>query len=272
MALTAQTETISYRAKADSLDSDSLASALSNRGMELHYGIVLQHPGKEALEPVGENNTGISWILTVLILLFVAVCLRYRKNTRYFAIMLQEVTEFRERHNAFSDTLRETSFIWLLNALWCGGAGILLYAILFPPHGGKLFDGTGIGNICICIGLAAAFTLFLTIAYTVVGNLFSDRYKTSSWVKSYLATQGLEGIIMFILALIALCVPGLVGTMVVLGAILFILAKILFIYKGFCIFFTEMTSWVLFLYYLCSLEIVPIVLTYAVAERLCGLS
>ena len=256
----------------DTLAVDSLgADTLHNRGMELHYGIVLERPKTEvAASEAGESNTGISWVLTILILLFVGVCLRYRQNTKYFSMLLAEVTEMRERHNAFNDTLRETSFIWLLNLLWCGSAGILLYAILFPPDGSMLFEGVKIGKLGICIGMAGAFTLFLTLAYAIVGNLFSDSFKASSWVKSYLSTQGLEGIIMFPIALVALCVPGLVSTMIVLGVIVFLLAKLLFIYKGFCIFFTEMTSWVLFLYYLCSLEIVPIVLTYVAASSLCG--
>ena len=259
---------------ADTLATDSLtADSLDMHGMELHYGIVLEPKEAAPTQPaVGETNTGISWILTLLILLFVAVCLRYRKNTRYFSILLAEVTEMRERHNAFNDTLRETSFVWLLNVLWCGSAGILLYSIISPPQGGMLFNEIKIGNLGICIGMAAAYTLFMAIAYIVVGNLFSDTFKASSWVKSYLSTQGLEGIIMFPIALIALCVPALVSTMIVLGIIVFLLAKILFIYKGFCIFFTEMTTWVLFLYYLCSLEIVPIVLTYVAVVGLCGQS
>ena len=260
----------------DTLSEDGVAAGVTDtvgtHGMELHYGIVLDRPSLKPETPVGGRSTGMSWILTVLILLFVAVCLRYRKNTKYFSILLAEVTEMRDRHNAFNDTLRETSFIWLLNVLWCGAAGILLYGILFPPHGGMLLEGMKIGNLGICIGMAGAFTLFLTAAYYIAGNLFSDPFKASSWVKSYLATQGLEGIILFPAALVALCVPALVGTMIVLGAIVFILAKLLFIYKGFCIFFTEITSWVLFLYYICSLEIVPIVLTYAAACSLCGLS
>ena len=269
MALTVQVDSSAAPAGPDSLALDSVLPGRD--GMELHYGIVMERPSYKAEAPVGSRSSGMSWILTVLILLFVAVCLRYRKNTKYFSILLAEITEMRVRHNAFNDTLRETSFVWLLNVLWCGSAGILLYGMLFPPGGGMLFEGVSVGNLGVCIGMAAAFTLFLTVAYYVVGFLFSDPFKASSWVKSYLSTQGLEGIIMFPIALVALCVPGLVSTMIVLGVIVFLAAKLLFIYKGFCIFFTEMSSWVLFLYYLCSLEIVPIVLTYAAARSLCGL-
>ena len=125
--------------------------------------------------------------------------------------------------------------------------------------------------MAICIGMAAAYTLFLTGAYAVVGNLFSDGSKASMWVKGYLSTQGLQTLLLFPVALVAICVPGIVGSMLVAGAIVFFFAKFLFIYKGFCIFFTQVASWVLFLYYLCSLEIVPVILTYVSARFLCGL-
>ena len=268
MAFTAQEE-IEIQQPADSVASDSV---LQQTGMELHYGIVMERPASETSRTSGRSNTGISWVLTTLILVFVVVCLRYRKNNRYFAILLSDVTERRERHNAFNDTVRETSFIWLLNILWCACAGILLYGYMFKGEGSLLADGLDMGKVGICIGMAGAYTLFLTMAYAVVGFLFSDSAKASAWVKSYLSTQGLESVILFPLALLGLCVPGLLGAMIFMGGLIFIIAKFLFIYKGFCIFFTESATWVLFLYYLCSLEIVPVVLTCVLAGHLCGVS
>ena len=268
MALIAQEEVV------DLPQQDSIAAAadtLSADGMQLQYGILIERPGAHRDHPLGEKSTGMSWVLTALILVFVIVCLRYRKNTRYFSILLNDITEMRERSNAFNDTLRETSFVWLLNILWCGSAGVLLYGLLYDSGAG-LFGDINVKSLGICIGMAAAYTLFLTVAYAVVGNLFSDGAKSSIWLKSYLSSQGLEAVALFPLALLGLCVPGLFGVMVIAGCIVFVLAKLLFIYKGFCIFFTEITSWVLFLYYLCSLEIVPIILTYVSASYFCGLS
>ena len=266
MALTAQEIII------ESLAADTVApDTLSDSGMHLAYGLSIDGP-VHIVAPMGDTpagETGLSWLFVALFAVFAAVCLRYRKNTRYFSLLLNDITEMRERHNAFDDTLRETSFVWLLNILWCGAAGILLYGLLYPPAAGILPGAADVGRMGVCIGMAAAYTLFLTLAYTVVGNVFSDGTKSSLWVKGYLSTQGLQAVMLFPIALFGLCMPSLMQPMIIAAFVVFILAKILFIYKGFCIFFSQTASWVLFLYYLCSLEIVPIVLTYVATSYLC---
>ena len=237
----------------------------------MKYGVVFEAPPQAGALEAPAADYGSSWILLGLLAVFVVAALRYRKNSRYLSVMMQEVTEVRERHNAFDDTVRETTFVWLLNILWCGVAGILLFGLLFPEPPLSLFPAQAVRQMGVCIGMAAAYTLFLTLAYAFVGNLFSDSPKAALWVKGYLASQGLLSISLFPVALLGLCLPGVMHSMVIIGIILFILAKILFIYKGFCIFFTHFASWVLFLYYLCSLEIVPLVLTYVSARYLCSL-
>ena len=245
---------------------DSLASTIPG----LTRGIRLTQPPEVPPVPLGEQSTGLSWVLTATLLLIVVACLRYRRNSRFFGVMLHDVLEVRERHNAFDDTLRETSFLWLLNLLWCGAAGVLLYSFINPA--GSLAGGAGMAApLGVCIGMAGAYTLFLTMAYPAVGALFSDGGKASLWLRGFLATQGLAAVALLPGAMLTLCLPGSTGAMLLAGAIIFILAKLLFIYKGFCIFFTEIASWVLFLYYLCSLEIIPVVLTYSGARYFCSM-
>ena len=248
---------------ADSV-ADSIASAAA-AGPRPHYGIVLERPALPEVRTTGEGSNALSWLFTALILIFVTACVRYRKNTRFFSLMIHDVVNVRERHNAFDDTLRETSFLWLLNLLWCGAAGVLLYGFVSPAP----LQGFSVGHIALCIALAAAYTIFLTIAYSAIGNIFSDSGKAAMWVKGYLSTQAMEAILLFPIALLLLCLPELSGPLLTAGLIIFIFAKILFIYKGFCIFFTHFASWVLFLYYLCSLEIVPVILTYVSARYIC---
>ena len=276
MALPAQQEEITL--VSDSLGITDSIAAVSGAGRDDNVriagnkGIIMQRPsGDESASLHNSADNRVSWMLTGLFLVFVVVCLRYRKNSRYFSILFRDVMEIRERHNAFDDTLRETSFLWLLNILWCGSAGILLYGVLYPPVAGTMFASLNLMRLLVCMGIATAYTVFMAVSYTVVGSLFANSAKASVWLKGYLSTQGLEAMIMFMVALIALCVPGISTTMLIVAAIIFIIAKILFIYKGFCIFFAEFASWVLFLYYLCSLEIVPIVLAYAGARFFCGM-
>ena len=269
MALPAQEEVI---LTADSLGAgaDSVESSLrGDAEFAPPKGIMLQPAAEEPIGTPGGGGNYISWILSGLFIIFVIVCLRYRKNSRYFSILLHDIMEVKERHNAFDDTLRETSFLWLLNLLWCGSAGVLLYGMLYPPDGGTLIGSIDVTRMLICMGIATGFTLFQSLSYALVGNVFSNRARASVWFKGHLSTQGLEAILLFLVALVSLCVPGICATMLVVGGIVFIMAKILFIYKGFCIFFADFSYWVLFLYYLCSLEIVPIVLAYTGARSLC---
>ncbi|MCH5214247.1 MAG: DUF4271 domain-containing protein [Muribaculaceae bacterium] len=225
--------------------------------------LVTPEPAEPAISPQSKSD-GFSWIVGALILVFAVVCVRIRRNSRYFALMLNDLTEVRERHNAFDDTLRETSFLWLLNLLWCGCAGVLLY-VAVSRSGGAVHAA----QIGICIGVAVVYTLFLTMAYGVVGSVFTSGARASEWVKGYLSSQALGAMVLFPAALLALCMPQWSTAMVVLGAIVYFLAKLLFIYKGFCIFFSQTASLVLFLYYLCSLEIVPVVLACSGAIYLC---
>ena len=258
---------------ADSIaDEPAVSDSLENEsGLSLNYGISLTPPVKEVPTYTERPSNAMSWIVLCLILVFVAACLRYRKNTRYFVAIFNDMMEVRERSHAFDGTVRESSFLLLLNLLWCISTGVLLYALVsrYAFHTPiEVWSSANVAGVGICMAVALGYTLFLIIAYGMVGNVFADGPKTSMWVKGFLASQAMDGIVMFPLAIIGLVVPSALGFLLILGAFAYFLAKIVFIYKGFCIFFSKSSSWVLFLYYLCSLEIVPLVVAYATASKL----
>ena len=107
--------------------------------------------------------------------------------------------------------------------------------------------------------------------YWLVGNVFTDARKTEMWVRGAAATNGAEAFLLFPLALLALTQPEWNPGVLILAGIVFILGKFLFIFKGFRIFFNQFSSWLLFLYYLCSLEIIPLLLTYGLTLTLCSM-
>ena len=90
------------------------------------------------------------------------------------------------------------------------------------------------------------------------------------WVNGYMATTGLSTLIFFPLSLLSIFYPSDAGIILIVALGGFIIAKLIFIWKGFRIFFKEITSWLLFLYYLCSLEIVPLILLFFSTYLLCG--
>ncbi len=259
---------------------DSVIRAKNDSAAREHasYGIVLQTPYLDetpAMAQTGKND-GMSWVFVGLAVLFCVICLRFKKNTRYIRALVYDLTQVRMRHNAFDDTVKETSFLLLLNLLWVCSAGVLLWKTVTitvpynPFYSFSIPDRPALG-IALCCGVSLAYVLIMTLAYTVVGNVFSDSRMTGMWVKGSLASQALEAAPMFILALLALCYSPATETILLVAAGVFVLGKIIFLYKGFRIFFNQISSWLLFLYYLCSLEIVPLILAYFAALQICAM-
>lgn len=135
----------------------------------------------------------------------------------------------------------------------------------------KIPDKPAMG-IAICSGVAAVYLLAMTIAYWVIGNVFAERRQTQMWVKGAAAAYGLETLVLFPVALLTLTYLAWNRTLLIIAAAVFVFGKIVFLYKGFRIFFTQISSWLLFLYYLCSLEIVPLILVYFGTVVLCIIS
>ncbi|MDE6391748.1 MAG: DUF4271 domain-containing protein [Muribaculaceae bacterium] len=261
----------------DSIAADSVTTAKALPG-EKKEGIILVNPASELL---GKEThlphihwSPMSWIYLALALLFCVVAIKFKGNSRYMKALMSDLTSTRIRPNAFDDTVRETSLLVLLNIMWVACAGVMLWKALTLTAGTLVHDSAALpdnpaAGIAICSGVAAVYLAVMTMAYWVIGNVFADRRQTQMWVKGAAAAYGLETFLLFPLALLILSYPAWSGTMLIISGIVFIFGKIVFLYKGFRIFFTQISSWLLFLYYLCSLEIVPLILTYVAAWSAC---
>lgn len=265
---------------ADSIPTDSVAAhttaVIEGEHMQ---GIVLINPAaayrdaEPAPEPAGWG-AGMSWIYLGIAVLFCIVGLKFKGSKRYLKALMTDLTDTRTRHNAFDDTVKETSLLVLLNVMWVASAGILLWVCvaltthISPGDSGRVMPQPARG-IAICMAVAAAYLVLMLLAYWIVGSVFSDRKLTRLWLKGASASMGLQTFMLFPLSLVALNYPKWDVPVLLIAAGVFVIGKIVFLYKGFRIFFTQISSWLLFLYYLCSLEIVPLILTYLGAVTLC---
>ncbi|MDE5790648.1 MAG: DUF4271 domain-containing protein [Muribaculaceae bacterium] len=253
----------------DSLLTDSVAEPV--------YGLIVENPVIREQEPARDpESLGMSIVWTVLVFLFCAVALKFKNNVKYLKAVMSDLTEVRVRQNAFDDTVKETSFLVLLNVLWVCACGILLWQTVMLDVGdvavGASFsipDRPSLG-IAICVGMMGGYALLIGIAYWVIGYVFTDRERAKMWLKGAGASQGLEVVFLLPLAALSICYEPWVPILLEIAAGVFILGKIIFIYKGFRIFFTQISSWMLFLYYLCSVEIVPLILTYLATLQMCS--
>ncbi|MDE6670133.1 MAG: DUF4271 domain-containing protein [Muribaculaceae bacterium] len=260
-------------------DSVAVTDTIAVPPGELNEGIILTPPPRIELKGEGGQTLGMSFILLGLFVIFATVCLRFKNNVRYLQVLWRDLIEIRMRHNVFDDTVRETSFLVLLNLLWCASAGVLLHSLVTLTWNNGLTAADSRPPLpewsplpmAICIGVATCYTLFMLGALWITGMVFTDRGRAALWVKGYSAAQGLLSFIFFPLALLCQSYPDEQMTFLYVAGGALAIAKLIFIWKGLRIFFNQFSSWVLFLYYLCSLEIVPLILTYIAAMLLCAL-
>lgn len=193
-------------------------------------------------------------VMCLIIGIFLIISANFRHYSTFLKNFAQDLWKVRGRQNVFNDhTVSETRVQASLTMLLCLCEGILVYS--------AISRAVSVGHIFAIIGLttvlAAVYYLWQIVAYRIVGYVFATEESTTQWVKGFKASQSLLGIALVLPALIVLFNPGTAGAMIFISLALYVTARIIFIFKGFRIFYDNYFSLVYFILYLCTLEIVP---------------
>lgn len=216
----------------------------------------------------------MSWVYIGLMAIFCTVCFCMHNSPRYWKAVLSDLVDIRERNNVFDETVRETTFLVLLNLLWVASAGVLLWNGIIQwvpksPADSLGISGNPAAGIGICAGICLLYCGVMLVAYWVSGSVFTDSRHAGMWVRGAAAANAVGAVVLFPLALLVQVRPEWTYILLIIAICTFIMGKIMFILKGFRIFFNQSSSWLLFLYYLCSLEIVPLLLTFVLTLHIC---
>lgn len=253
------------RAREDSIIrsvNDSLAHQKSGYGIVLHDPYYVATQKELSHNQMSDAQGGVSWLYALMAFLFCLICFKSKGNPKYFRHLFSNLNEVRIRHNMFDSTVRESSYMLILNVVWVVSAGIILWSL------SQILDGVTSGSpdlpllagVGICIGVTFAYKLLMLLGYEIAGNVFTDSRTTKEWVKGANSESALESVPLFAIALLTLIYPEWNLSLVWVSAVVIGVGKILFIFKGFRIFVNQFSSFLLFLYYLCILEIIPIIL------------
>lgn len=265
------------KAKEDSIvwvRNDSIARERSDFGLvlkdpyyieETEQGYIPSSSGDKA------NIDSMSWVYALFVLMFCLVAFKSHSTPKYIRQLWRNLTDTRVRHNVFNTTVRESSFMFILNAVWVICFGVILWGWVRARIPGAvnengLFPLYGVG---LCIAVATVYKLTMQLGYLISGNVFTDSRTTKDWVESDNSACALEGYILFPLAILSLIYTEHGNLLGIIGLGVVIVGKLLFIYKGLRIFLSHFASFLLFLYYLCSLEIIPLCLAIVGAVDLC---
>lgn len=216
------------------------------------------------------HDTG-SMAIFLLGILFVIIS--YRTGYKYIENFTHNIFSVRRRENVFDDrTVNETQIMSALIVNTCIMEGLLLfYGIsFFNPSFSAAMYASVFKYVAIFTGIAVAFFLLQLLMYGVLGFVFGNKTDTKIWLNGFRASQSLLGLLLLPCTAITLVYPDAVQSMLYCSMVLYISARVVFIVKGYRIFFGNLASTLYFILYLCSVEIVPPVLTYAGTILICN--
>lgn len=207
-----------------------------------------------------------SGVVCMLLVTFLLITLNFRHRSTFIKSFAQDLLSVRRRSNVFEDhTLSETGILLSLVILLCVSEGLLLFTAFHPS---VAFWGGVSGSVAVMMLLAGAFYLWQLGIYTVGGYVFADKVYGRQWVRGFNASQALLGLALAAPALAVTYRPGTWIWVAPLCIMLYLTSRIIFICKGFRIFYSNYFSLVYFIVYLCALEIVPLIVIVRVCRFL----
>ena len=226
--------------------------------------------GKEALlfNNTPLNDTGV---MGLVMLSFFFIAISFRGGYKYVADFVQHAFSVRRRQNAFEDhTMSESMMMISLVANTCLMEGLLLYLGLnhYLPNLGVIehvFKSVG----CLTVLCGVFFVTQLLLYYTLGFVFAHDHEETRLWLDGFNASQSILGLFLSPLVFIILLYPDTTTVLFHVSIALYFCARLVFVSKGFRIFFNNFSSYVYFILYLCTVEIVPVFLMLAGAIHLC---
>lgn len=210
-------------------------------------------------------NSGILCIVMAMILL---VVFNIRQYPKFFSATFHDLWSLKERNHLFDTrTVNETRAFGVCIILMCVCEALLALSAIslcavIPES--RLLVLTG-----VLAGIAAGYYLWQLVAYNFVGYVFYDRFSTSLWLRGFNASQTLLGALLLVPALAVLFYPAATELLLIASISIYFCVRFIFIYKGFRIFYKNFASLLYFILYLCSVEIIPLILLFNGTFSLC---
>lgn len=232
--------------------------------------IVALPEGKEAL-PFNNTPLNDTGCMGLVLLVFFFLAISFRSGYKYVSNFSHHMFSVRKRQNAFEDhTMSETQMMIALLSNTCLMVGLLLYVGInrFYPEfalSEHIFKSVGCLTLLFCV-----FILLQLVFYYLLGFVFAqDREDIRLWIDGFNSSQCILGLFLFPIAFITILYPTSSTFMLNCSIILYFCSRLVFISKGFRIFFNNLESCIYFILYLCTVEIVPVFIMCAGAIYLC---
>ena len=235
---------------------------------------VMEVPATSKAQPFSRSPMHDTPSMILLLAGLLAVALSYHTGYKYIEYFFHYMFSTRRRENLFEDhTVNETSILTALIANTCIVEGfIMYYAVrLLCPTLTATLESNVFPFIAIYCGIALAFYIIQWLVYKVLGYTFSDSLGTKLWIDGFKSSQAFLGLLLLPILILLMLYPASGKLLLAVAALLYLVARLIFIYKGFRIFYSNLTSILYFILYLCAVEIVPLVIIGGVTYWISGI-
>lgn len=248
-------------------DADSTLTDIANHA-------VVEVPVAAPVQPYSGSPLHDTGSMALFLIAIFFVVINYRSGHKYFENFIHNMFAVSRRVNIFEDhTIEESKSMFALIFNTCVMEGLLLYygiTYYYPglaPHmHAHVFRYVGVLVAITCVFYGAQWLLYKFLGFVFTQNGGID---TNSWIDGFNASQSLLGLLLLPITIITLVYPSTIKWTIFIAITLYFLARIVFISKGFRIFFNNLSLSVYFILYLCSAEIVPQVLILAFTIYIC---
>ncbi len=235
---------------------------------------VMQVPAGGVVKPFVHSPLHDTPSMLLLLVGLLSVALSYHTGYKYIENFFHHMFSTRRRENLFEDhTVNETKILAALIANTCIIEGFLIYfavQLLRPSMAASLQSNVFLHVGVYCV-LALGFYAVQWLVYKVLGYTFSDKVGSKLWLDGFKATQAFLGLVLLPVLVLLMLYPAHGKLLLTTAIALYSVARLIFIYKGFRIFYGNLSSIVYFILYLCAVEIVPLVILTSVTFWISGI-
>ena len=235
---------------------------------------VMEIPDGAEAQPFTRSPLHDTPSMALLLAGMLAVALSYHKGYKYIENFFHYMFSTRRRENLFEDhTVNETGILTALIGNTCIVEGFLIFAAvrMLCPSLAPALQANVFPHIAIYCGIAVLFYVGQWLVYKVLGYTFSDKQGTKLWIDGFKATQAFLGLLLLPVLILLMLYPYHGKLLLSIAASLYLIARLVFIFKGFRIFYGNLSSILYFLLYLCAVEIVPLAILASVTYWISGI-
>lgn len=203
-------------------------------------------------------------VLLVLLLIFLWISAVAISGRNFFAQIGEGLFEEKLRGNfATSSVVEKLRLRSALLAQTFVLSGVILsgYIEVNSMGWGHLAYAKELNILVLSVG-ALLFFLSQWLLYRLLGYVFDLTMRWRIWLESFVVITCYTGVLLLPFVLLQIFYPPLYEDIGSIIAVIYLIGRIIFIYNGVKIFFADVYSIFYFILYLCTVEIIPLVLLY----------